>query len=139
MVFTLNGRFVLETCCTCGIAFALPEEYQEKKMENHTNFYCPNGHAQHYGGKTEAEKLKDKLAAEESRHAQTRADRDREQKLRRQAERSARAQRGQVTKIKNRIWRGVCPCCNRTFVDLQKHMMSKHPEFIHDGAETSDA
>lgn len=24
---------------------------------------------------------------------------------------------------------GVCPCCNRTFSDLQRHMASKHKGF----------
>lgn len=33
------------------------------------------------------------------------------------------------TRTKNRIAKGVCPCCSRTFLDLQRHMQTKHPDF----------
>lgn len=29
-----------------------------------------------------------------------------------------------------RIHNGVCPCCNRSFVNLQRHMKTKHPEVV---------
>jgi hypothetical protein len=45
------------------------------------------------------------------------------------ARRGAAAQKGQKTRIKNRIARGVCPCCNRSFADLGAHMQQKHPHF----------
>ena len=32
-----------------------------------------------------------------------------------------------LTRVKNRVSRGVCPNCNRTFKDLARHMASKHP------------
>lgn len=28
-----------------------------------------------------------------------------------------------------RIRNGVCPCCNRSFKDVHRHMKSQHPEF----------
>lgn len=37
------------------------------------------------------------------------------------------AARGQVTRIKNRVGNGVCPCCNRSFGNLHRHMQTKHP------------
>ena len=37
--------------------------------------------------------------------------------------------RGVATRMKNRIKVGVCPCCNRTFQDLAKHMASQHKDF----------
>lgn len=37
--------------------------------------------------------------------------------------------RGVVTKTKNRIGKGVCPCCNRTFVELARHIATKHPDY----------
>lgn len=39
------------------------------------------------------------------------------------------AQRGQTTKLKNRIAKGVCPCCQRSFQNLKRHMESQHPDF----------
>ncbi|MBV6448554.1 hypothetical protein [Nitrosomonas sp.] len=43
------------------------------------------------------------------------------------AERSARAYKGQATKIKRRVGRGVCPCCNRHFENLERHMHMVFP------------
>ncbi len=34
-----------------------------------------------------------------------------------------------MTKVKKRAANGVCPCCNRTFSDLARHMKAKHPDF----------
>lgn len=28
--------------------------------------------------------------------------------------------------MKDRIWRGQCPCCSQTFGELHRHMISKH-------------
>ncbi|HEX9950777.1 MAG TPA: hypothetical protein VGB53_03340 [Rubricoccaceae bacterium] len=36
--------------------------------------------------------------------------------------RRAAAQKGAHTRTKKRIAAGVCPCCNRTFQDLARHM-----------------
>ncbi|WP_159103999.1 hypothetical protein [Rhodopseudomonas sp. B29] len=51
------------------------------------------------------------------------------------AERRAAAARGQVTKIKNRVGHGVCPCCNRTFANLARHMAGEHPGYTAEAAE----
>jgi hypothetical protein len=45
------------------------------------------------------------------------------------AERRRRAEKAAKTKIKNRVAKGVCPCCNRTFQNLADHMKSKHPDY----------
>jgi hypothetical protein len=34
-----------------------------------------------------------------------------------------------LRKIERKVSGGVCPCCNRTFVALARHMKTKHPEF----------
>ncbi|WP_165394478.1 helix-turn-helix domain-containing protein [Pseudoxanthomonas winnipegensis] len=31
--------------------------------------------------------------------------------------------------MRQRVMNGVCPCCNRTFENLRRHMHDKHPEF----------
>lgn len=40
-----------------------------------------------------------------------------------------RAQKGQNTRLKNRIAAGVCPCCNRSFQNVARHMAGQHPDF----------
>lgn len=110
------------TCCSCGITFAMPENFLRKKKETHANFYCPNGHTLHYAHKSEAEELKDKLAREKSQHDQTLAELEEKNK-------TLIAIKGHLTRQKKRIAAGVCPCCNRTFQNVHRHMESQHPEF----------
>lgn len=113
-----------ETCCNCGMAFGMPSGYRRELLNAKRGqmFYCPAGHPQHYTGKSEAARLKEQLAAQEEMTRYAREDALRQ-------ERFARAARGQVTKIKNRIKHGVCPCCKRTFVNVARHMTSKHPDY----------
>lgn len=49
---------------------------------------------------------------------------------RQHVENQLRATKGVVTKIKKRVSKGVCPCCNRSFENLKNHMESQHPEYV---------
>lgn len=112
-------------CGECGVPYAMPVALDDwnKKSPDRT-FFCPNGHARHYAGKSDEQKLreaKEALARERASHGQTAA--------------SLKAQRGATTRAKNerdriksRVAHGVCPCCNRTFKQLSAHMQRKHPE-----------
>lgn len=119
------------TCCHagCGIVFAVPAHWDTKRREDHSPWYCPNGHRQFYLGKSDAEKLRDELTRKQAQLDQAKADADYQRKQRDHAERCTAAARGQVTKIKNRVGNGVCPCCNRTFSNLMQHMRTEHPEW----------
>lgn len=113
----------------CGISFAVPDRWQEQKRNDHSIFYCPNGHQRAYNGESEEEKLR----RENQRLVQKRAEleddiRDRDAKLENERKRST-AFKGHVTRIKNRVSNGVCPCCNRTFRDLSRHMATKHKDY----------
>ena len=121
------GTLTVETCCVCAIGFAMPDELRKRALADHeVNFYCPAGHSQHYTGETAEQRLTKQLAAARGneRHARERLETE---------ERRARAFKGQVTKIKRRVAAGVCPCCNRTFQDLARHMQGQHPDFIKEG------
>ena len=108
--------FDTETCITCGVVFTLPSELVVQRRRDHTNFYCPNGHSQFYPGKSDVELAREALAAEKSRHAETLA-RLNDTTIERD-------------KIKKRIAGGTCPCCNRSFIRLARHMKTKHPNFV---------
>lgn len=43
--------------------------------------------------------------------------------------RKCSAIKGVATRIKRRVSAGVCPCCNRTFQCLARHMATKHPDY----------
>lgn len=120
--FANNEWFEIEHCCNCGMAFAMTVDFMRRRRDDRKSFYCPAGHGQHYTGPTEAQKLKGELErAQQMRDAaQARAEtaeRDREQ--------VAKAHK----KMRARVMNGVCPCCNRTFQNLLRHMKSEHPEF----------
>lgn len=112
-----------ETCYKCGIAFGLSSALM-KYLKDHkgTTFYCPAGHPQHYIGETEEDRLRRQVEQEKKRTEWAKQEA-------RNIELQRRAAVGQLTKLKNRVGEGVCPCCNRTFQNLMRHMNTKHPYF----------
>lgn len=127
--FRLNEDFDLMSCTSCGIRYLVPTDWRRDKQHNRGSGSCPNGHAWQY---TTSEA--DKLRAERDRLKQNEAylnDRVRELVDARDREtRRVTAAKGQITKLKKRASNGVCPCCNRTFADLARHMAGKHPGFV---------
>lgn len=129
--FTLVQTFTTICCptATCGVTFAINDEYRDRRVADKQGFYCPNGHTMTYG-ENEADRLRiakrnlqktvefleedirieqRRLANERKRHAST---------------------KGQLTKTRKRVANGVCPCCHRSFAQLQRHMTNKHPDFV---------
>jgi septal ring factor EnvC (AmiA/AmiB activator) len=85
------------------------------------DFWCPNGHKLSYT-ETDADRLRDELARAKTDLLRAREARD-------SAERSAAAYKGEVTKAKKRAAAALCPCCNRSFVQLRRHLASQHPDY----------
>lgn len=121
--------FYIEECIECGIQFAITERYQQLRSGDHKLFYCPNRHGQFYPGKSDEEKLKEQLRREKLERESAEASKDLAWVRADKAIRSQRASKGHLTRIKNRISEGVCPCCNRQFPNLQSHMKIKHPKY----------
>lgn len=113
-------------CARCGLVFGVPGEWNKAKRANHERFYCPDGHPLSYHGKSEAEKLREEneLLERKARMLTNSLN---------VTERQRRAQKGHVTRLKNRIAKGVCPCCNRQFKNLHDHMETKHPDWSEKG------
>ena len=120
----------LETlsCGTCGIPFAMPEDMHDKARKTGESFWCPNGHNISYH-QSENAKLQRQLADAQRQRDNARAAYDRERDRAASAERSASAYKGQVTRIRKRVGNGVCPCCNRTFANVGRHMATQHPDY----------
>ena len=114
----------------------MPSNRLRKSREDGAEFFCCNGH-QSVFAKSEVEKLKAEVERQkklcEWANQSAKAAREREE----QADRRTAAARGQLTKIKNRVGNGACPCCRRSFTNLQRHMASKHPSFK-DGTEGAE-
>lgn len=96
---------ISQTCITCGVTFGMPEQYDNRRLEDHTDFCCPNGHLQHYTAETEEERLR-KLFLKE-REAKTQLETE-------------------LTALKMRVDAGMCPHCHRHFANVERHIKAKH-------------
>jgi hypothetical protein len=124
------SRLVHVRCCRCDVSFGLEQTSYDHLKRSSQEFHCPYGHKQHFPqGKSEVEKMRDQLDAERRRRERAEQESAYQIDARNTAERSARAYKGQVTRLRNRAKAGVCPCCNRHFSQLERHMASQHPEF----------
>lgn len=116
-------------CDRCGTIYGLEENFDNDRRASGKSFYCPNGHSLSYHETTTqraekaAKRAQELLDIERRRHEETKS-------ALTVTERRRAAERGQRTKLQNRIKHGVCPCCNRTFAQLAEHMKAKHPEFL---------
>jgi hypothetical protein len=119
---TRTRRVVMEVedCCVCGIPFAMSADYIMRKRETQDTFYCPNGHGQSYS-ESEADILRASLGAAKDQlaAANLRVNRLKEESRRQRV----------------RASNGVCPCCNRSFVNLARHMAGQHPRYVNNGPQ----
>ena len=118
-------------CCKCKCQMWLPRDlYEAARHSPAISVFCAYGHSQHYpAGETELDKMRRERDLLAQRIAQKDDEIGTERNLRYAADRQAVAARGQVTKISKRVAKGVCPCCNRMFENMARHMKSKHPGF----------
>lgn len=117
-------------CGGCGVTYSMPLALYNNHRElgsRSKGWTCPNGCSRAF-----RESETDELRRERDRLKQREAmleDSLREwQREAESAKASARAYKGAATRLKNRAKAGVCPCCNRTFQNLRRHMASQHPE-----------
>lgn len=104
------------SCGECGGTYAINERYRQQKYQKGECWTCPYCKTTWgYSGKGENAQLKRELEEERQRKFQA---------LER-ANAAEAAQRKAQGKL-NRVNRGVCPSCNRTFQNLARHMCTQH-------------
>lgn len=132
---TTPGDFIQMTCGRCQVIFYLPNDlYRSACRDENISFYCPHGHQRHFpSGETNEAKLRRERDRLKQEQAQLNDEIRRQRELRDAAERSAAAYKGQTTRLKNRVKAGLCPCCNRHFDNLQRHIATKHPDISIEG------
>jgi hypothetical protein len=131
----INGSVNMEmlSCGACGIEFAVPSAWLRVRRdgtEGKSEFTCPNGHPRIFR-ETEIDRLKRELAAKEQEAARARLERDEAKSRARNAEEAAGRARAQTKKLKQRAAGALCPvpgCC-RSFVQLRRHLATKHPDY----------
>jgi hypothetical protein len=112
-------------CAQCSLPFGVTEHLMRERRNDHATFYCPRGHGNYYPHESDEEQLRRRLKFEREKTARLTANLD-------QTTASLSATKGVVTKQRQKLARvkaGVCPCCNRSFQNLGRHMESKHPGY----------
>lgn len=119
---TYTEAFVAIHCGRCDITFGMPWAFYRERAADKKDWYCPNGHARVFLGKSDKQRIAD-LEEEVNR----------QQGMRRIAERDAKDARTtakrETTRRKNiekRVTAGVCMKCHRHFTNVERHYESKH-------------
>lgn len=123
--------------CWCSIRLAVPRElkvFQDGEHDRGKEFaiFCPLGHKFVPAGKSAVDVLEQRLSdaersidyhRNEAKRARDRATLER---------RRTAAAKGQLTRMRNRVARGVCPDgkCHRSFTNLHDHVATMHPELL---------
>lgn len=104
-------------CANCGVVFGMTEDLEGRRRGDAGRFYCPNGHTMSFG-ESDKDRLRAATAKQQHLADQLQA-----------AERDAEQTRAALVRDRGRIANGVCPCCNRSFDNVRRHMASQHPDY----------
>ena len=125
MSYQLSDQWFDMMCCgSCGINFLMPtvRNNESKAKGRGLSWFCPNGHERVYG-ETEADKVRRELNTARQQIARA------EDEAREAAARATKAENAKK-RLEKRINAGLCPCCNRSFQNLQRHMATKHGNVV---------
>lgn len=106
---------IVEMDC-CNSYVALTQSQFKEFRRSHKNFYCPKGHPRHYPDESDIERLERLNSNLHKKVGELRSHND-----------------GLLTVITSKDKRykrlaekGVCPDCRRNFVNVARHMKTKH-------------
>jgi hypothetical protein len=119
----------VERCWVCGVTFGFDKKLHEARSANghDKGFYCTNGCHLGYG-----ESMVTKLEREK---AALKAAKDQACAAAREARIAQEKAEQSHARLKKRIKNGVCPCCQRSFQNLHRHLKTKHPTYATEPAK----
>jgi hypothetical protein len=113
-------------CGVCGVWYVVPTYAYQCHQRLGGFSFCPNGHQ--WGWKTgEEQRQQDQIRQERDRLKQDRARLEDELAA---EKRRAEAAETRTLQVRRRAASGVCPCCNRTFMNVRNHIKNKHPNIV---------
>ncbi len=119
-IFCDTIEFHVINCWSCTAPFAINSRLYRERQKDRKEFWCPScGTGAVFSGET----------AEQRELRETKTALERSERCLQQAETSAKEVRKQYVKIRNRIRKGMCPCCNEVFPNLAQHMQAKHVDY----------
>ena len=119
--FTIDHEYVAVHCGKEGCPdgdFAMSRRTYDRTKRTGETWHCPSGHPRVWSGDTTEQKLKRAEAQERHLRDQLQA-----------AGAEAEAVRVKLIRERHRFANGVCPCCNRSFENVARHVRSQHPEY----------
>ena len=119
-------QHVVIECGGCGVMHTVPQTKYDSCYREGGFWHCPNGCSRGWQHGADKQKI-DNLRRERDRLKQDTARLHDE--IAAEKQRVADAER-KAAQVKRRALAGVCPCCNRTFTNMQRHMKSKHPNVV---------
>lgn len=129
---TANVDMIVLACGDCGATFAVPKTVDLLRRRDGKTWYCPNGHARHYGN-SELGKLKAALVKESARRAEEESRADSRLACARRLERRLSATQAVITRMKRRIIAGRCVVCGKSVSDQTDHIAEQHPGWGENG------
>jgi len=130
---TYTGTLVVKTCGSCGTTYGLSDETNRCALaDDRVLWRCTNPECawdRVHCTDTELSRTKRELEQARRWSELNRIEAANERSRREIAERGYAAQKGVTTKLRKRIAAGVCPCCNRTFENLARHVARQHPKY----------
>ncbi len=125
-LLTVSTSVELETeeCCECGITYAMPASFRQRRLRLKDNFYCPAGHPQQYMGKTYEQELREAQAHARDLSIDNTRLADDNMNL---ATKNTGLRRRNID-LRKRAKNGTCGFCKRTFANVQRHVEKQHPD-----------
>lgn len=118
IIITSQTVLKTTTCVNCGVIYAMPETLMNYHQLHGEIHYCPNGHGQSFT-EPEVPKLEKELREQKNylKNAKDMLD---------GALQDLNEKSKELKQVKKRIHAGTCPHCHRHFVNVERHMKSKH-------------
>lgn len=100
--FTYVEKFVIERC-DCGINYALPQSFIERRRADHKTFCCPNGCKRYFPSENEADKANRKAREARERIERLQTHLNETERIITTKDYQVRYYKGQLTKLKKKI------------------------------------
>lgn len=129
---SFNVKLAVISCGSCGGTYAINEHFRQQCWEQGSSWTCPYCKCGWgYSNDNENARLKKKVEELQANQARTLSRLNEEVSRSNHLTIQLKGTKTRLTNVKKRVANGVCPCCNRTFVNLQRHMHTKHPDYTH--------
>lgn len=126
LTVTLERSFECFECPECRINYWLPDGFRDERRKDQRIWWCPNGHQRWYA-ESEVDRLRRERDVLKQQMARAEEERDRAYRIQSEAVDARIKAERELRRVQRRAVAAVCPCCNRSFQNVARHMKTKHP------------